>query len=150
MANVKVDPVGLGETELVASLYNQMFKPARNAEFFDRRFLGRYNPLIMIASSEGHPVGFALGFELKPGVFFEWLYGVMPDFRRAGVGRQLMDGVHAWAADHEYITTRLECQNGHRALMHMCIEQRYDVVGLRWDSDRGANLVIFEKLLSDI
>ena len=147
MANAQIDVLDPNDLGLVVDLYNQVFKPANDPEFFKRRFLSRHNVLILVASLDGHPAGFAVGFELKPTVFFSWLYGVLPDYRRAGVGSQLMGATHAWAAEHEYESVRLECQNGHRAAMHMCIDQGYDVMGMRWDPDRGANLVIFEKVL---
>jgi hypothetical protein len=42
---------------------------------------------------------------------------------------------------------RLECQNAHRPMLHLAIELGYDIVGLRWDADRGTNLILFEKNL---
>jgi GNAT superfamily N-acetyltransferase len=101
----------------------------------------------MIARLDDRPVGFFVGFELKPKVFFSWLYGVHPDFRRQGIALQLMDAVHAWVAQHEYESIRFECHNGNRPMLHLAIALEYDIVGIRWDPDRGANLVIFEKTL---
>jgi GNAT superfamily N-acetyltransferase len=145
MANSKIDIVGQNEIPLIAELYSQVFRPANEAEFFRRRFLGRYNPLILVANLDERPVGFFLGFELKPGVYFAWLYGVVADCRRLGIASQLMDAMHAWIREHDYHTIRFECQNQHRPMMHMAIANGYDVVGIRWDPDRNANLVIFEK-----
>lgn len=147
MANAKVDVVGLGEIPTVVELYRAVYRPARDADFFRRRFLGRYNPLLMVASLDDRPVGFLAGFELKPSVFFIWLVGVAPEFRRVGVASQLMDAMLTWVTDHGYATIRFECQNGHRAMLHMAIERNYDIVGIRWDPDLGHNLVIFEKSL---
>jgi GNAT superfamily N-acetyltransferase len=147
MATAKVEIVGSNEIPLVAELYGQVFRPPREAEFFRRRFLGRHNPLMLVASIDERPVGFFLGFELKPSVFFAWLYGVLPDYRRAGVASQLMEAMHSWSAEHGYHSVRFECQNQHRAMLHMAIAQEYDVVGIRWDADRSANLIIFEKEL---
>ena len=149
MANAKIDVLGQSDLGLVTSIYNQVFAPPRDEAFFRRRFLGRYNPLIMMASVEDRPAGFSLGFELKPTVFFGWLYGVLPDYRRAGIGSQLMDAVHAWASEHEYESVRHECQNRHKAMIHMLVHHTYEIVGVRWDPDRGENLVIFEKSLLD-
>jgi GNAT superfamily N-acetyltransferase len=148
MATAKIDIVGPSEIPLIAELYAQVYRPARDAAFFRRRFLGRYNDLKLIASLDGRPVGFFLGFELKPTAYFAWLYGVLPDFRRMGVATQLMDAVHAWATEHEYASIRFECHNQHRPMLHMAIAQGYDVVGIRWDPDRENNLVIFEKALT--
>jgi GNAT superfamily N-acetyltransferase len=149
MASAKVDIVSPNDIPLIADLYGRIFRPAREAEFFRRRFLGRYNPLIMVASLDDLPVGFFLGFELKPTTFFAWLYGVLPDFRRKGIATQLMEGVHAWAGQHDYGSIRFECQNDHRPMLHLAIELGYDIVGIRWDPDRSSNLVIFEKVLGD-
>ncbi|HVV99198.1 MAG TPA: GNAT family N-acetyltransferase [Planctomycetaceae bacterium] len=148
MANAKIDIVGVGDIPLIADLYGQIYRPARNAEFFRRRFLGRYNPLLIVASLNDRPVGFFTGFELKPLVYFAWLYGVLPDCRRQGIASQLMDAMHAWVAEHDYTTVRFECHSQVRPMLHMAIAHGYDIVGIRWDSDRGNNLVIFEKQLS--
>jgi GNAT superfamily N-acetyltransferase len=147
MATAKIEVVGPSEIPLIVELYGQMFRPAREAEFFRRRFLGRYNPLLLVASLDERPVGFFAGFELKPDVFFAWLYGVLPDFRRQGIASQLMDAVHDWVRQREYLSIRFECQNQHRPMLHLAISQSYDIVGIRWDPDRGNNLVIFEKPL---
>ena len=100
-----------------------------------------YGPL------DERPVGFFLGFELKPSVFFSWLYGVLPEFRRKAIASQLMDAVHAWAKQNDYESIRFECHNQHRPMLHLAIARMYDIVGIRWDPDRGDNLVIFEKVL---
>ena len=147
MATAKIDIVGPGELSLMADLYNQIYRPNRGIEFFNRRLLGRYNPLRLVASLDERPVGFFLGFELKPDVFFGWLYGVLPDFRRLGIASQLMEAAHAWGHQHGYKTIRFECQNQHRPMLHLAIAHGYDIVGIRWDADRGHNLIIFEKML---
>ncbi|MBI1337591.1 MAG: GNAT family N-acetyltransferase [Phycisphaera sp.] len=149
MANTKIDIVGPGELALIADLYNQVFKPPRDMASFQRRFLGRHNTLMMVAHIDDRPVGFFIGFELKPSVFFTWLVGTLPDYRRQGVASQLMEAAQAWAKHHEYVSMRLECHNQHRPMLHLGITQLYDIVGMRWDPDRGDNLVIFEKVLGE-
>jgi GNAT superfamily N-acetyltransferase len=149
MTNAKIDIVGDAEVPLVADLYSRIFKPPRGPDFFRRRFLGRHNALMLVASIEERPVGFFVGFELKPDVFFVWLYGVLPDFRRHGVATQLVEAAHAWAKGHDYQHVRLECHNQHRPTLHTAIAHGYDIVGIRWDSDRDSNLVIFEKVLEE-
>ena len=148
MANAKIDVVGPGDLDTIAKLYGQVYRPVRPIEFFRRRFLGRYNPLMMLASLDNQPVGFYCGFELKPSSFFSWLYGVTPEARRMGIASQLMDAVQSWVLQHEYASIRFECHNQHRPMLHLAIAHGYDVVGIRWDGDRNENLVIFEKLLT--
>ncbi len=147
MADAIVDLVGPDELPLISTLYNQIFRPARDVESFRRRFRGRYNVLMLVARLDDKPVGFFIGFELKPDVFFAWFYGVVPEHRREGIASQLMDAVHSWAKQNEYDSVRFECHNQHRPMLHLAIALGYDIVGMRWDSDRGDNLVIFEKVL---
>lgn len=147
MATAKIDIVGPSEIPLIAELYSGVFRPARDGAFFRRRFQGRYNVLMLIASMDESPVGFFVGFELKPTVFFAWLYGVVADQRRQGIASQLVEAVHSWAAEHGYDSIRFECHNQHRPMLHLAIAQGYDIVGIRWDPDRNENLVLFEKSL---
>jgi GNAT superfamily N-acetyltransferase len=149
MADAVIEIVGPEELPDIVRLYNQIFRPARDMEAFHRRYLGRHNVLQMLARVNGKPVGFFLGFELKPGVFFAWFYGVLPEHRRQGVASQLMDAVHDWARENDYESIRFECYNQHRPMLHLGIALGYDIVGIRWDPDRGANLVLFQKNLME-
>ncbi len=147
MADAIIDLAGPEDLAVICSLYNQIFRPARDADSFRRRFRGRYNILMLVARLEQTPVGFFMGFELKPNVFFCWFYGVLPEFRRQGIASQLMDAVHTWARQNDYESIRLECHNQHRPMLHLALHLGYDIVGIRWDPDRADNLVIFEKVL---
>lgn len=149
MADTKIDVLSVKDLPVVVDLYNQVFKPRREKDFFERRFLGRHNCAILVAQLERRPVGFFIGMELKPSTFFEWLYCIAPDARRQGIGSQLMEAANAWARDHGYLSTRLECHNQHRAMLQLAIQREYDILGLRWDPDRQQNLVIFEKPLAE-
>jgi GNAT superfamily N-acetyltransferase len=147
MADAIIDVVGPEDLPVIVRLYNQIFRPTRDEEAFRRRYLGRHNVLQMVARIENRPVGFFLGFELKPRVFFAWFYGVLPECRRQGIASQLMDAVHDWARMNDYEAIRFECHNQHRPMLHLAIALGYDIVGMRWDPDRGANLVLFQKEL---
>ncbi len=147
MADVIIDPVGSDELHIIVDLYNQIYRPHRDLPSFQRRFQGRQNVLQMLARLDEKPIGFFLGFELKPTVFFTWFYGVLGDYRRQGVASQLMDAAHAWAKLQDYEYIRFECHNQHRPMLHLAISLGYDIVGIRWDPDRADNLVIFDKYL---
>ncbi len=145
MADAKIVAVGPGELTLIADLYSQIFSPPQNEEFFERRFRGRSNFTMLVAMLDESPVGFTIGYELKPLTFFCWLAGVLPDARRLRVATQLMQAQQAFAADHGYNILRFECQNQHRAMLHLAVREGYDLVGIRWDTASAANMVIFEK-----
>src|SRR5205823_15077929 len=49
MADAIIDLVGPEELPVISSLYNQIFRPARDVESFKRRFRGRFNTLQLLA-----------------------------------------------------------------------------------------------------
>jgi hypothetical protein len=57
--------------------------------------------------------------------------------------------LQAWATNEHYEIVRFECHNQIRPMLHMAIAHGYDIVGVRWDSERASNLVIFEKSLTE-
>src|ERR1700730_16162383 len=101
MADAIIDHVGPEDLPVIAQLYNQIFRPPRDVEAFHKRYRGRYNVLQLVARLNDRPVGFFLGFELKPTVYFAWFYGVIPECRRQGMASQLMEAVHSWARQNE-------------------------------------------------
>jgi GNAT superfamily N-acetyltransferase len=149
MAQADISVVTEQQLPLIVELYNQVFRPAENEDYFRRRFQGRYNVLVMLASLDTRPVGFVIGFELKPFVFYNWLLGVHSDFRRKGIGQQLIISENEWARTHGYEYTRFESLNRHRGMLHMAITAGYDIVGTRWDSVRSDLLIQFEKNLNE-
>lgn len=130
-------------------LYNDVFRPKREIDYFKRRFLGRYNALTLLARVDDRPAGFWIGMELKPAMFYHWLGAVIPSLRRSGVARQLHEAQCAWAKDRGYEFVRCECLNNQREFVHFAVACGYDIVGVRWDSTHADNMVIFEKNLAD-
>jgi len=147
MANARIEIVGPGEYQLICDLYNEIFKPTVDVQFFEKRLRNR-NALVLVAELDKQPVGFSCGYQLRPSTFYSWLCGVLPDARGLGVAKQLMDAEYAWACDQRYEMIRLECYNQHRPMLVLAIKRGFDIVGTRWDSRTANNLVVFEKFLS--
>lgn len=147
MANAKIVIVGPGELELIRDLYNQVFRPSQDVEYFRLRLRNHHDILMMVAELDGKPVGFSVGYELRPTTYYSWLYGVIPDARRLGVASQLLEAETAWAREKGFEVMRFECYNQIRPMLILAIRQGYDVVGIRFDGRTHMNLVIFEKEL---
>jgi len=149
MATARIESVGPNEYGLIRDLYNQMARPAVDIAYFQRRLQHKHNVRVLVAELDGKPVGFAAGYELRPSTYYGWLYGVLPDARRLGVGAQLMAAMHAWAKENGYEMIRFECYNQHKGMIQLTIGSGYDIVGIRYDSRTCNNLVIFERHLHD-
>lgn len=149
MQDVAIDMLDPTDFKLLTHLYNQVFRPEQEESYFKRRLEGRMNVLVMGARVKNEAVGFYVGMERTPRVFFGWLTGVLPDARRQGVATQMMTAAADWAMTRGYTAIRFECHNRQRAMLHFGIAGGYDIIGLRWDNDRAENLIIFEKPLRE-
>jgi GNAT superfamily N-acetyltransferase len=129
----------------VAEIYNTCFRPRADVDYFTRRFAARHNVLTLLARIDERPVGFWIGFELKPAVYYHWLGAAAPGMRRSGIGQQLQEALEAWARENDYEYLRTECLNSQREFIHFALASGYDIVGVRWDSMHSDNMVIFEK-----
>lgn len=147
MADVIIDLIAPDDLDEVVMLYNQIFRPSRGKDDFERRYLGRHNVVQMVARLSHRPVGFLLGFELKPRLFYIWFVGVLPAHRRQGVASQLLDAGHSWARQNDYESVRIECFNRQRDMLLLALKNEYDVIGLRYDSDHSDNLLLLQKSL---
>lgn len=147
MTDVVIDLIDPKDFALLSHLYNQVYVPERKPESIERRLFGRANVLALAAQLKNDAVGFYIGFELKPSVHFAWSVGVRQDARRLGIASLLMRRAQDWAREHGYVSIRFECGNTHRPMLHFGISEGYEIVGIRWDPDTAANVVIFERLL---
>ena len=150
MSQVVIDTVDPKDTALMAHLFNQVFRPERSADSFARRLQNRLNPLFLVARINNEAVGFYIGMELKPTTHFGWLCGTTNAARRMGVATQLIHRAMDWARTEGYEHIRFECSNNQRPMLHFGISSGYNIVGIRWDSDRNENLIIFERSLDEI
>ena len=130
-------------------LYNSIFRPARDLAYFEKRFTHRHNALSLIARVDERPVGFWFGFDLKPNVFYHWMGGVTPEFRRQGIASQLHAGQASWAVENGYDYLRTECLNPQKEFIHFALQAGYNIAGVRYDSTHLDNLIVFEKSLEE-
>jgi GNAT superfamily N-acetyltransferase len=149
MADAVIDRINPADLGLITHLYNTVFRPTLTEDELKTRLRGRHNLLAQVARIGNDAVGFLLGVELRPDTHFVWTCGVVPQMRRAGIATQLMHAAEDWARTEGYRILRFECENSIRPFLHFGIANDYDIVGIRWDSERMQNVVIFEKQLQD-
>ena len=128
-------------------IYNEVFRPKQDLAYFKRFLLGHYNTLVLIARVGERPVGMWVGYEDRPGLFRHWLSAVHPEFRRAGVGQQLMEAEQSWAREHGYDAIRGEASNGQREWLQFAIAGGFDIIGVRYEGDRADTVIVLEKSL---
>jgi GNAT superfamily N-acetyltransferase len=150
MPDAIIDRLSPTDLNTITFLYNAVFRPTRDEAWFRRRLEGRPGALVQVARVENDAVGFYVGYELKPETHYAWLVGVAPEVRRSGIATQLMHAAEDVVRTEGNRLLRFECDNHIRSFLHFGIANGYDITGLRWDSDRMSNLIVFEKHLETV
>ena len=68
---------------------------------YQSRLDGRRH-LVLVAEQGNRLVGFKVGYELDPELFYSWIGGIHPGHRRQGIAQALLQTQHRWAASEGY------------------------------------------------
>lgn len=101
---------------------------------------------LQIATVDGKPVGFKLGYELDQWCFHSWLGGVLPEYQGLGIAFELMQAQHEWCRARNYRKVQTSTQNRFRNMLSLNIRAGFDVIGYH-SSDEGGPKILLEKKL---
>lgn len=131
----------------IGRLYFLCFSREPEPDFGDRL---REKPglLLNLARAEGHVVGYKVGYQRYGKVFYSWLGGVAPTFRRRGIARQLLKEQHQWCRDTGYRWIVAENRNDLRRMLLLNIQEGFNVVGT-YLNERSETIITLRKDLDD-
>ncbi len=89
--------------------------------------------LILLAYVEGELAGFKLGYEQETAIFYSWLGGVSPDFRRLGLAQSLLEYQESWASRQGYNHIQVKTMNRFRSMLNLLIRNKYLITELKAD-----------------
>lgn len=118
-----------------------------NAFMLQSRLKGR-KALILYAKHHDNPVAFKIGYALSDSIFYSWLGGVLPQYRRLGVAKQLRERQEAWVKKQGYSRLRVKSMNRFPAMLQLLIAGGYHICGYEDLGDPACSKIIFEKNLT--
>lgn len=104
---------------------------------------------VLIAEQDGVPVGFRAGSRFSPDTFAVWLAGVLPEYRKQGVGGALYRCQKEWLKSQGYRFIRTHARNSNRVMLKILIDNGYQVVDVVSYGDVPRNKIVFVKNLWD-
>ena len=111
---------------------------------------GRQDLLALIAHLEGNPVGFSVGYRRAPGQFYVNYLGVLRDYRREGLGRQLIERQEQFARARGYTQVEFNTFNHFGGMIQMGLAMGYRPVGVAQHEHSRNDLAIrFAKSIGD-
>ncbi len=102
--------------------------------------------LLLIAEENGTPAGFKVGYE-RGGVFYSWMGGVRPAYRRRGVAKALAAHQEAWAKQRGYPCIVFKTRNYLRAMLIFALNNGFYITGVEEREDPMHNRIWLEKVL---
>jgi len=102
----------------------------------------------LVAYVDGKPAGFKLGYALSDRVFYSWLGGVLPEYRRLGIAQQLLSAQEEWAQRQGYQQINVKTRNQFRGMLLMLIKNNYQLVEIEKADIPESHRLLLEKPLS--
>ncbi|ARU27913.1 GNAT family N-acetyltransferase [Cellvibrio sp. PSBB006] len=101
--------------------------------------------LALAAYVDNQPIGFKLGYAESEQTFYSWLGGVMPDYRRMGVAKALIDAQEKWAKYAGYKTLSVKSMNRYPGMLRLLIGAGYVIDGYEANGDPMEAKILFSK-----
>ena len=123
---------------------------------FDEQGLGYYEDriddkksLVIIAYIDDEPAGYLIGYDKSgDGSFYCWLAGVLPEFRKKGVLKKMMNYLYDWAKRKGYKKIFIKTRNKRKEMLSYLVKNGFDVVKVSKREPQAENRILMEKLLS--
>jgi ribosomal protein S18 acetylase RimI-like enzyme len=114
---------------------------------YKKRCCGTHH-LTLIANMNKIPVGFKIGYDrYKDGSFYSWMGGVIPNFRKNGVARQLANCQESWAIDNSYSYIQMKTRKKHKSMIKFLLKRGFLIKDKIPVENILETRIIMEKLL---
>ena len=102
-----------------------------SCERFRNKIQKQKNLFLTLGLVDNEAVGFKLGYEYEQDeeTFYSWIGAVLPQFRRLGVARELMQAQHDWCRTQGYKKVRTKSQNSYPGMLILNVKTGFEVVG---------------------
>ncbi|MYL46398.1 GNAT family N-acetyltransferase [Virgibacillus halodenitrificans] len=127
----------------VLNLHDSIFKDAAT---LISKAENKSKVVFNLALEDEEIIGYKIGYELEPNVFYSWLGGVDESHRNKGVASKLMDQQHLYLIEKGYEIVQTKTKNKWRGMLVLNIKSGFDVIGTYKDNE-GEPKIILEKRL---
>lgn len=125
----------------IQQLHQHVFE---GAELSLEELHNKHNLLTCLAISNDEVIGFKMGYELSPDIFYSWLGGVHSSSREQGIASKLMALQHKLLKNAEYKTVQTKSRNTRKEMLILNIKHGFDIIST-YTSAKGKHKIILEK-----
>ena len=135
--------------ELLEELVNlslSLFENKPNRDYFSAM---KHKPaLILLArNSDNTLIAFKIGYQYSCDIFYSWLGGVHPLYRKHGIAQSLINMQHEWCINNQYRMIRTKTLFNNSIMYRLNVKNGFFIIGNDISGKHGPTL-IYSKLLS--
>jgi ribosomal protein S18 acetylase RimI-like enzyme len=104
--------------------------------------------ILLIAEIDGQPAGFKIGYESnKSGVFYSWLGGVIPQFRKNRLATLLAEKQEEIAKENGFEMIEFKTRNYLKPMLLFALQRGFDIIEVEQQKKSHQNRIILQKQL---
>ena len=114
---------------LVSKQIPELRNPHEITEYY-KRFENKIS-LVLVAFADNRPVGFKAGYDRDgDGSFYSWMGGVIPEFRRHQVAKELAIYQEKWAKAQGFHALKFQTRNQHKAMLIFALKNGFNIISV--------------------
>jgi len=138
---------GVPEKERLTQIYRLYEEIFQVPSTYVEERIEKVEQLLVLCAFDGEQlVGFKIGYEEKSDEFYSWIGGVHPNYRKKGIGTELMNMQHRMLIEQGYKTVLTKTKNKWRNMLILNLRHGFDIIGTYTDS-KGEPKIILRKSL---
>lgn len=102
-------------------------------------------PHITLGRIDGKLVGYGMGYFEKGKKYYLWMFGVLSEFRKCGIGKRILEEQIDFAKSKGYKKFILKTSNKWKDMLRLTIKMGFDIVGFKaneWENNSAIWLEI--------
>ncbi|SFN64147.1 Acetyltransferase (GNAT) domain-containing protein [Algoriphagus ornithinivorans] len=135
--------------EEILSVHREIpeFQGEVSLDFYKNR-LANKSYLALVAELEGELLGFKIGYEGEtPKIFYSWMGGVKPEFRKMRIAESLADYQEKWALEKGFDTVYFKTRNRFSDMINFAFKRGFQIVDFFRKGDvEDFRIVMMKKL----
>jgi len=145
---IKIEHGNIEEAVGLSQKIPEFENPYDAAEYHRRMHPGF--SLIFLALDAEKPVGFKVGYALNNKVFYSWMGGVIPEYRKQGIASILAEKQQEIVRKEGFEILRIKTRNKHRAMLQLLLKDGFFITSVEMQTAIEENRIILEKVLQKI
>ncbi len=115
-------------------------------------YLKRFNNiphLILVAEENSKIIGFKCGYHKEPDSsrFYSWMGGVLPDNRKKGVAKVLLEAMEEWCRSEGFDILEFKTLNQHKSMLIFGIRNGFNITNVVQSPKDSRPRILLEKEL---